>query len=211
MPAQRQQRTLSRRRFDPGQGPLPVLIPLPAAAFLSSTFLKLVFPVPVVVRGIPPILKPGDILPSVCTIVDDQTIELEYLGGTQPGEVYTLPEWTPTIRGLNGEWITPGEILVGGGVGGGMPLVAIVNSVTSLGGNDAEWLLSEPLSDFGAGALRIAGVQANSYTVGGPGQIIATYPGPVNSGDGWRVEVWDPAAYDRGLDTWIAPGLGVVQ
>lgn len=206
----RQQRTLSRTGLDPGQGPLPVMFTAESVAVPVPGLVIVTFPLPVRIQGIPPIRNQADELPLTCVIVDEFSCELAYTTSPVAGEVLRFPDWSPAIRGFNGEWVSGGSFLIGGGPDNSLPTVVFVTQVQATGGNIAVWSFSGAWEAESLLALQINTNIPTSFAQTSDNTVECEYGGDVNPGDSWGIGTWAPGTYSGADNTWIVPGNGIV-
>lgn len=206
-----QQRTKSRRRYDPAQEPLPVLFSPPSISVPVPGLTLLTWPDPVIIRGIPPVANQIGELPLGITIVDDNQISLVWATAPSPGDVLTFPAWSPAIRGANGEWGSGGTVLIGGGSGGALPSLSYVTQVGHTLTSSAFWNLAVPWTADSALALLIDGQPGTALSQLSPTVIEVVYASPPLAGSVWSVGIWSEGAYASADNRWLAPGTGRVD
>lgn len=202
----RQQRTRNLRSFDPGQGPLPVLIPAPSVLITSPNVLQFMFLVPVLVSGIPPFICSGSGPPVSVTIISDTTFQLAYGFPILANETVTFEDWSSTLRGANGEWVA-GFVR---GVAGNAPALPVVRKVVSVatdGLGGVNWSLDGAWNPDNPPPLRVAGFTIAIASTADNIDWNVTYDLPVFGANLASVQDWDPLAYSYTSEAWIAPFL----
>lgn len=205
-----QQRTLSRTRLDPGQGPLPVMFTGVLASSPSVGITRITFPQPIRIQGIPPILNQLGLPPISVTPVGTSAMDLNWATTPQLGDVLTVPDWSPSMRGLNGEWVSGGPLLLGGSVNGGLPDLVWVTAVDAIGANTALWTFSADFSPEGLVGLRVNGVDGTSFSQPDTFQVAVVYTAAPSAGDQWTIAPWSPQLYSTTDTVWAAPGVGLL-
>lgn len=181
-----------------------------AIVWTSPLVLAVGFPEPVVLSGIPPLFAGAAGLPIEAEQVGAMSIELTYATPVAPGGLLELPDWTPSLRGINGEWVTGGAYRIGQSVNAGLPPLIYVVSITNNGNptagvefSGAAFFAGFPLINIVSLGAPIGGIQvANSSWE-------LTWGGDPDAGMLYEVDSWVPAnATTDGF--WLAPGEGLV-
>jgi hypothetical protein len=173
---------------------------------------------PLKLQGIPPILGNGGDLPLSATQPNENEIYLVWGSQPPPGFVLEVPPWSPTIRGLNGEWASGGPIVIGGGGAGTLPTLLGIQSATKFGPNAVRFILTGSWTVESSEAILLNGVLATSASNVGTDIVEFVYADVVAINDVWSVgsgvlggEAWQTGMYSSASDKWLGPASGRVE
>lgn len=160
----RKQRTLSRRRFDPGQSPLPIQRTILSARKSIGQKILVKFDGPVSLRGIPALDHAGGGFPTAAELVSEDEVLFTY-DFVQNNLSLQMPANSHQIRGVNGEWISKWD----GYCGYTDPLTPQVLSwivhIRRANDNVARMTLAEPMPGMTAFDMRLNGAAPDAVTV----------------------------------------------
>jgi len=108
----KQQRTKSRRRFDPGQPPLPRQIQVISGLQTGPGKITLTFGEPVILTGIPQLDHAGGGFPTAAEQTGPQAVEFTF-DFIQLGLSLQLAANTAGLRGLDGAWVEQWDSFLG--------------------------------------------------------------------------------------------------
>jgi hypothetical protein len=172
---------------------------------------------PIKLNGIPPILGNGNDLPLTATQTADNEVYLTWTSQPDPGFVLEIPPWSPTIRGLNGEWAVGGPVVIGGGGGGTLPQLAGIKSATKTSANVIRFVFTAPWAVDSIGGILNNGLLAQAAVNVNATTVDYSYAATVNIGDTWSSgsslpggEAWQNGMYSSAENRWIAPASGKV-
>lgn len=208
MPAA-QQRTRNRRRIDPGQAPIPVLFVCQEARPVNATTVDFFFSVPIRLLGIPPIRTVGGLTPTSATQTAENVVRCIWASDSEPGQILTFPDWTPALRGLNGEWVSGVAMPVGGGLQGQFPTVVPITEVQRVNATQAIWTFASPMALTDPDVFKIDTSPADSVAQEGTNAIRATYSFDP-AGLIWSMGAWETGSYNYANQTWASAGQGPV-
>jgi hypothetical protein len=176
----------------------------------SVGITRITFPQPIRIQGIPPILNQLGLPPIAVTPVGSSAMDLNWDTSPQLGDVLTVPDWSPSMRGLNGEWVSGGPLLLGGSVNGGLPDMVWVTAVDAIGGNEALWTFNADFNPIGIVGLRINGIDGTSFSQPDTFQVEVSYAASPIAGDSWSIVPWSPQLFSTIDNVWAAPGVGLL-
>lgn len=200
-----QRRTLSRHQPDPGQGPLPIIIRETSVVLMPSGIVRVTWPQPMRLLGLPPFTTTGAFPLTAASQNDEFSIDLSFAGGTFGGDVITLPDWTPSIRGFNGEWAGPIAEVLGGTGSAAFPNLVVIESVTANGSGFVMMSLSSAFTATNAPEITVGGFPSIALNQIGPTQLEIEVAGSVGAGDVVVVGAWVALNYAPMQNAWIAP------
>jgi hypothetical protein len=90
----------NRRRIQPGGGTLPANA-TPASSIVATKW-RLIFPVPVVIRGLPTTWTVQSVAPTSITQINSTTFDLGYAAAVVATNVGIIPAGSPFIRTTQG-------------------------------------------------------------------------------------------------------------
>lgn len=212
------QRTRSRRRLDPGQGPLPVIFQ-PVSVAKSGTFsIDITYPIPIVLKGIPQILDVTEQPPVAAVLLSPSVLRLTYDEITEAGTQFLVPDWTPAVRGMNGEWASGGPFVAGGNGPGAMPDMTSVASIVSLGGTLVEMTTWDEWSPGSGTVLWIIVGSTVFDSQPSPTTTRWNRSGGASPGQIWRIGSptdgglwWGQPLFDVSRNLWLAAGQGILS
>lgn len=209
MSVPRQQRTRSRRRFNPAAPPLPEMLRLVSIDQNGPAGLVLTFSQPVVLSGVPVVLLAGSIPAGNFGLSPDGAVIMDF---PSPFGGAVLISWDPlqtAWRGPNGEWLPGGYAAAGAGLPGELPQLVPITQVqqnssdvvtVTLGGDATGLSLATDWATFDAGGRAVFSVVELT-----PAIYELTLDAAITS-NAWGIGAW--AVYSRLSNVWIAPGNG---
>lgn len=206
-----QQRTRNRRRVDPGQQPLPVFLAAPLVSLTTGGEITLQYFDPVRLMGLPLITKEDGTPADSAVQTDDVTLTIGWAVPPVAGEQITIPDWTPAIRGLNGEWTAGGVIRPGTGGARDFPVLVVVLGGTAGAGDTVTYELSEIWTAESADSFAIGGLGVLSFDQPTESSVRVVYDSTPTAGMTFTVGPWLPTNYAALEGIWLAPQVGTVE
>lgn len=207
--ATRQQRTLSRRGYDPYRPPLPALIRLVSIRTNGGSGITLTFAQPVTVDGLPTIVS-NTLGPATDAVLASPTELNVGFGGVVSGAmVVTLADYDPALRGRNGQWVRGFALAAGTGAPDDLPPLCYIASITAVGAENYQVSLSADaiINPASWSSLIIDGGACSFDSDIAPNAYEVTAPDPGGPGRTWSVAEWSLGGVAGGL--WVAPGVGL--
>ena len=205
----RRRRTLSRHQPDPGQGPLPIIIRETVVVLSGIGLVEISWPQPVRLSGLPPFATTGGFPLTAATQLTDSTIQLTFAGGAFAGDILTLPDWTPNLRGLNGEWVAPITTILGDTAAGSFPNLVRVLGMASTASNIVTLSLATPWTAINAPQIAVGGNYPIAFGQTSSTTIDLDYVGFIAPGELWSVPAWMPSGWAAAENAWLAPVEGL--
>ena len=203
MPYTAQQRTKSRRRFDPRQLPLPPVISLTAIRYVTSTRVELTFSGALNVSAVPPITAGPGNFATATEYVSPGVMFVDFAGAFNPETVISVPGLAQEWRGENGELVDGFTVAAAGGTAGALPPQVYILQATISGSTGVQILLSGPASGmtFPGVTAGIWGVESVTETT--PTVMTLNFFGALAPGDLLVVTEWQ--AFSAVAERWLAP------
>ena len=207
----RQQRTRNRHQPDPGQGPLPLLYEMLQAVPTQGGEAQLQFPAAVIVRELPPVLLNGTTLAVGWTQPVPSVVVLEFPIPVEAGSWVSMPDWSPSLRGENGEWVAGFSAVLGGSGSTSMPQMVRVVQVQQDGTGGVVVTLEETWAGvLTAFPITVSGDSPLSVSTSDDVNFEMSFVFPKSAGDVWDIPTWAAGAFDASSLRWLSPALGIV-